>query len=413
MVDHDPPYRSNVVQTDSLFTPFTLPCGVTLQNRVVKSAMSDSLGDGCGNPTPEQIRLYERWAKGGPALTIIGEVQGDPYAAEKPGNLVLGTQSDTVMLKELTERGTQNGTLLFAQLGHAGAMTHAPIGKPKGPSALSLPGLACDALTNAEVQALPAAFACTALHAKNVGFSGVQVHAAHGFLLSQFLSPLFNKRSDIYGGTLPNRARLLLEVIDAVRDAVGPEYPVILKLNATDQLDGGFTEAEALEVLALLDQTSIDMIDISGGTYFPGAKSASDSAGHGPYFAAFSKEARDVTDKPLMLTGGIKTKQQATHIIETGLADVIGLARAFIVDPDVPTTWRDTDTEITFPRFSNPPEGGVTAWYTQQMTRIGQGSPVNLTADLDQAIADYEARDATRNEIWNAHFGKPRSQTKG
>lgn len=229
-----------------LFAPLTLPCGVTLKHRIAKSAMSDGLGDGRGNPTPAQIRLYERWAEGGAALAIIGEVQGDPRAAEKPGNLVLGALSDEPLLRELTRRGQANGTQLWVQLGHAGAMTHPPIGEPRGPSALDLPGLVCRALTLDEIAALPSQFARTATHAKTLGFGGVQIHAAHGFLLSQFLSPLFNRRSDAYGGPLAHRMRLLLEVIDAVRQAVGPAFPVALKLNATDQLDGGFGSAEAL-----------------------------------------------------------------------------------------------------------------------------------------------------------------------
>jgi 2,4-dienoyl-CoA reductase-like NADH-dependent reductase (Old Yellow Enzyme family) len=154
----------------------------------------------------------------------------------------------------------------------------------------------------------------------------------------------------------------------------------------------------------MLDQTSIDMIDISGGTYFPGAKSASDSSGRGPYFAEFSKAARGKTSKPLMLTGGIKTKEQAVEIIEEGVADVIGLARAFIIDPALPATWRNQQGDITFPRFVDPPEGGITAWYTQQMTRIGQDKPVDLTADLHKSIAEYETRDTDRTALWNEKF---------
>jgi 2,4-dienoyl-CoA reductase-like NADH-dependent reductase (Old Yellow Enzyme family) len=271
-----------MTDTTPLFQPLTLPCGVTLKNRIAKSAMSDSLGNGRGNPTRGQIRLYERWAAGGSAVSIIGEVQGDPRAAEKPGNLVLGPLSDENTLRELAQRGSSNGMQLWVQLGHAGAMAHPPISTPKGPSALDLPGLSCAALTLAEIAALPAQFAQTAQHAKALGFGGVQIHAAHGFLLSQFLSPLFNKRTDAYGGPLNHRMRLVLEVIDAVRAAVGPAFPIAIKLNATDQLEGGFAEDEALEVVKALNQTSIDMIDISGGTYFPGAKSASDSAGGGP-----------------------------------------------------------------------------------------------------------------------------------
>ncbi|MEL6839731.1 MAG: oxidoreductase [Pseudomonadota bacterium] len=394
-----------MAQTSPLFTPLTLPCGVTLKNRLAKSAMSDSLGDGRGNPTPAQIRLYERWAEGGSAVAIIGEVQGNPRAAEKPGNLALGPLSDGALLRELTSRGGAHGMQLWAQLGHAGAMAHPPISDPKGPSALDLPGLSCAALSVEEIAALPAQFARTAAHAKAVGFAGVQIHAAHGFLLSQFLSPLFNKRSDEYGGALNNRMRLLLETIDAVRTAVGPTFPVAIKLNATDQLTGGFAETEALEVIRALETTSTDLIDISGGTYFPGAKSASDRAASGPYFTEFGKAARARTTKPLMITGGFKTLAQATAAIADGAADMIGLARALVIAPDLPLRWQNTGKDIAFPRFQDPPEGGVTAWYTQALTQIGNDEPVDPKADLQTPLTDYNARDAARVPVWNAHFG--------
>ncbi len=270
-----------------LAAALTLPCGAALKNRIAKSAMSDSLGDGAGNPTDDQIRLYERWAKGGLALSIIGEVQGTPYFAEKPGNLVVNSHSDRDQLERLVKAGATNDAQLWPQLGHAGAMADAPISTPKGPSALNLTGLSCGALSVDEIQALPAKFARTASFAKQLGFGGVELHAAHGFLLNQFLSPLFNKREDTYGGSLQNRMRLLLEVISAVRNAVGPRFPVGIKLNATDQLIGGFAEDESLEVIAAIDKTAIDLIDISGGTYFPGAASSSDRANSGPYFFGF------------------------------------------------------------------------------------------------------------------------------
>jgi 2,4-dienoyl-CoA reductase-like NADH-dependent reductase (Old Yellow Enzyme family) len=173
---------------------------------------------------------------------------------------------------------------------------------------LDLPGLKCEELSLEEIQAIPTDFAATAKLANDAGFGGVQIHAAHGFLLSQFLSPLFNKRRDDYGGSIANRMRLLLETIAAVRAAVGPKFPILVKLNSSDQLEGGLDEDDALRVVVALNGTSVDLIDISGGTYFPGAKSASDSAGGGPYFVSFAERARQISDKPLMLTGGFKTR---------------------------------------------------------------------------------------------------------
>lgn len=338
----------------TLFQPLELPCGVVLKNRIAKSAMSDSLGDGRGNPTELQMRLYERWARGGLAVSIVGEVQGDPRFAEKPGNLVLGPRSDLERFRALAHSGTADGASLWLQLGHAGAMAHPPISDPKGPTALNLPGLTCTALTKEEIADLPSQFARTAMAAKELGFGGVQIHAAHGFLLSQFLSPLFNQRKDDYGGSIENRMRLIFEIIEKVRHAVGPNYPVAIKLNATDQLEGGFSEFESLRTITALDQTDIDLIEISGGTYFPGAKAASDSSTGVPYFLQFATRARPLTGKPLMVTGGFKDIHQAIEAIDRGI-DLVGLARALVLDPELPKSWRSGRiTGPDFPKFSNP-----------------------------------------------------------
>ncbi|MEM8551766.1 MAG: NADH:flavin oxidoreductase/NADH oxidase family protein [Pseudomonadota bacterium] len=389
----------------ALFKPIELHCGTRLKNRLVKSAMSDSLGDGGGDPSDSQMRLYERWAEGGVAVSIVGEVQGDPHFAEKPGNLVLGPASNLERFAALARRGSVNGAQLWLQLGHAGAMAHPPISDPRGPSALDLAGLKCSAFTESEVDALPLQFAQTARLAKELGFGGVEVHAAHGFLLSQFLSPLFNHRADKYGGSIENRMRLLLAVVEEVRRAVGPHFPVSIKLNATDQLEGGLVEEDALTVIAALDATQVDLIDISGGTYFPGAKSASDRVGGGPYFVGFAERARPLTRKPLMVTGGFKTQQQATDALARGV-DMVGLARALVLDPALPNRWLSGQAaDPTFPKFDNPPEGGITAWYTMRLTEIGEDREGTEVGDLHEAITAYDTRDDVRVDIWKSRAG--------
>ncbi|MEP2947446.1 MAG: NADH:flavin oxidoreductase/NADH oxidase family protein [Lentilitoribacter sp.] len=396
------------MSNDVLFSPFTLPCGTTIKSRLIKSAMSDSLGDGTGHPTDAQMRLYERWAEGGIAASIIGEVQGLSGFAEKPGNLVLNSNSDLDKFKLLSDRAQKNDSLLWLQLGHAGALSYAPTSNPKGPSALDLDELSCEALTLDEIKQVIEQFARTALLAKQAGFGGVQIHAAHGFLLSQFLSPLFNQRDDKYGGSIDNRTRLLLETIKAVRDLVGESFPIAIKLNSSDQLEGGLSQEDALVVVKALDQTSIDLIDISGGTYFPGAKSASDGAGKGPYFLEFAEAARKITSKPLMLTGGFKTKAQADDALARGIVDFIGLARAVIIDPSLPDNWQNSEnTSPQFPKFLHTPEGGVTAWYTMRITDIGDDKPISSEYDLDieEAMNAYELRDKARTETWLNHFG--------
>lgn len=395
-------------QHDPLFKALQLPCGVVLKNRIVKSAMSDSLGDGTGHPTPEQIRLYQRWAEGGVAASIIGEVQGTPNFAEKPGNLVLNAATNPTQFEELARQGGENDAQLWLQLGHAGALAYLPTSHPKGPSALDLPSLNCTEMTRDEIQKIPLEFAETAKLAQQAGFGGVQIHAAHGFLLSQFLSPLFNKRTDGYGGAIANRMRLLLESISATRAAVGASFPIAVKLNSSDQLEGGLVEEDALKVVAALEASSVDLIDISGGTYFPGAKAASDGAGRGPYFIEFARRARALTTKPLMLTGGFKTRAQAEKALTSGAVDVVGLARALVLEPSLPNLWKaDKTPEPDFPRFLDAPEGGITAWYTMRLTKIGANEETSDVGDLKQALLAYESRDKSRTEVWRRHFPIP------
>lgn len=399
-------------ESEILRQPLRLPCGVVLKNRLAKSAMSDSLGDGRGNPTPAQSRLYERWAEGGCALSIIGEVQATPLFPEKPGNLVLGPTSDPEKFAALAARGAAGGAQIWPQLGHAGALAHAPISRPEGPSALAVGELRCAEMPVEAVRAVPDMIADAAGLAKQFGFGGVQIHAAHGFLLSQFLSPLFNRREDGYGGSIEARCRIVTETVERVRERVGPAFPVALKINATDSLEGGLTEEESLEALRLLDATSLDLIDISGGTYFPGARASSDGAGGGPYFLDFAARARAVTKKPLMVTGGFKTRAQAAGAVASGAADMVGLARAFALDPAVAAAWlAGEDDDPAFPRFATNSPGGVTAWYTMRLTALAEGREEQFSldleadfGDLEAAVRDYDERDAARCEIWRGFF---------
>ncbi|WP_138469645.1 oxidoreductase [Poseidonocella sp. HB161398] len=395
--------------SDPLFRPLALPCGQVLKNRIAKSAMSDGLGDGTGRPSAAQMRLYRRWAAGGAAVSIIGEVQSGPRQAEAPGNLVLHPGADPAPLRALAEAGTAEGGQLWLQLGHAGALSHGATGLPRGPSALDLPGLRCAEIPAAEIAALPGEQARAARMARDTGFGGVQIHAAHGFLLGQFLSPLFNRRSDGYGGTAEKRMRLLLEVAGAVRAAVGPDFPVAVKLNSSDQLEGGFAEAEALRVIAALGAAKIDLLDISGGTYFPGAAAASDSAGKGPYFLGFARLAREVAEMPLMATGGFKTYCQARAAVAEGSIDMAGLARALALDPALPAHWQaeGSAADPDFPRFRDPPPGGVTAWYAMRLAEIA-GAGGGFGADeVQAAAAAWQAREAAQSQLWNRAFGAP------
>ena len=385
--------------------PLTLPCGAVLKNRLAKSAMSDSLADGTGDPTATQITLYQRWAQGGIALSIIGEMQGDPRFPEKPGNLVLGKHSNRQGLEALVSQASINGSHLWSQLGHAGALSHPPISHPQGPSVLNVSGIKCAAMSVNEVSALPEMYAQTATLAMAAGFSGVQIHAAHGFLLSQFLSPLFNHRKDDYGGSIKSRCRVVIKVINKVRDAVGKAFPIGVKINATDMLEGGLTQEESLEIIAMLNDTSVDLIEISAGTYFPGAKATAEGASGGPYFLSFAKRARLQTDKPLMLTGGFKTRQQAVDALASGATDIVGLARAMVLAPRLPDTWLEKSAAgPVFPKFPAAPAGGITAWYTMRLSALGENKENAFSMTPQTALSAYEKRDAQRCVRWRKKF---------
>ncbi|MEM8813631.1 MAG: oxidoreductase [Pseudomonadota bacterium] len=388
--------------------PLNLPCGVRLKNRLIKSAMSDSLGDGAGNPTPAQLRLYERWADGGAALSLIGEVQGDPRYPEKPGNLAVTPDTGLSDLQALAQRGSAHGTLIWPQLGHAGALAHPPISQPKGPSPLNVEGLQCEGMSLEDIGDLPATYARTASLAQEAGFGGVQIHAGHGFLFSQFLSPLFNHRTDAYGGSVERRFRIIGEVIDAVRQTVGSSFPIGIKINATDRLVGGLSEDAALQVVRLLDQTSVDLIDISGGTYFPGAASSSDGrSSSGPYFIDFARRAKSMTSIPITLTGGFETRDQAVAAIQDASADAIGLARAMVLNPSLANTWlEDAGGDPEFPVFDAPPVGGVTAWYTMRLAALGEDRENRFDMSPAAALEAYEMRDKKRCERWRERFGR-------
>ncbi|MEL7543222.1 MAG: oxidoreductase [Pseudomonadota bacterium] len=398
---------SDSVAADALSAKLTLPCGLVLRNRIVKSAMSDGLGDGAGRPTHEQVRLYERWADGGAALAIIGEVQVDACHPENAGNLVLADDTSIAALRPIAEAGSRGGAHIWPQLGHAGALTPPAIGPAVGPSPLDLPGLTCIGMMQDTVAQLPEIYAAGAARARAAGFSGVQIHAGHGFLLSQFLSPLFNRRDDAYGGSIAGRGRIVLEIISAIRRATDLSFAIGIKINSSDQLEGGLSEEEALAFVDMLDGTSVDLIDISGGTYFPGATASSDrkSTDDAAFFSAFAKRARKRTDIPLMLTGGITGTAQADDIISSGTADAVGLARAMVLDPTLPRTWLSAAPEDpAYPVFDAPVKGGVTAWYTMRLAAIGEDRADAFALTPQEALAACDARDQQRNRIWRGTF---------
>ena len=233
------------------------------------------------------------------------------------------------------------------------------------------------------------------------------------FSLSQFLSPLFNHRQDEYGGSVEGRSRIVLEVIKSVRSAVGPSFPIGIRINSTDKLEGGLTTDDALEVVRLLSETSIDLIDISGGTYFPGAKASSDGTSDGPYFLDFARRAKEATNIPLMVTGGFKRRKQAIDAVSSGAVDIVGLARAMVLDPNLPDAWLSEEGgDPEFPGFESRIPGGITAWYTMRLTAVGEDRESQFDSDIPAAVSQYEQRDADRCPDWTEKFTSTSNRVK-
>jgi 2,4-dienoyl-CoA reductase-like NADH-dependent reductase (Old Yellow Enzyme family) len=341
-----------------LSQPLTLPCGATLPNRIAKAAMTEGLATPQGVPTPELERLYGLWSDGGAGMLLTGNIQVDADHLERPGNVVIDREPDEAMRKALAswaQTATRGGNHLWAQISHAGRQTQKNVNPhPKAPSAvkLGLPGGQFGepvALTIAEIEDIVGRFAVCAAAVKEAGFTGVQVHAAHGYLLSQFLSPRSNRRDDQYGGSLENRARALLDIVASVRAAVGPDFPVSVKLNSADFQKGGFAFEDSLQVAQWLEQASVDLIEISGGTYeqpkLLGVEGVEEeepqhvkqsTLAREAYFVDFARAMQEKVSIPLMVTGGFRRREVMEQAISSGGANLIGLGRPLCVMTDAP-----------------------------------------------------------------------------
>lgn len=387
---------------DILFEALDLPCGVRLKNRIMKSAMSDSLGDGAGDPSAAQIALYRLWAEGGAALALIGETQFAPEGLESPGNLLIGPGGDQDKLRALASAGAAEGAALWPQLGHAGLLSYPGLGRAAGPSAMTIDGRSGEEMSADDVAGVPARFAEAARGARALGFGGVQIHAAHGFLLSQFLSPLFNRRGDKWGGDAVGRARLTLETIAAVRDAVGADYPVGLKINGSDLIEGGVAPTDARETIRLLSGSGVDLLEISSGAYLPGAPSASESGGSKLWLLELCAEARRIVDAPVTAAAGFRLRAAAAEALRDGSVDLVGMGRPFCVYPDLPRRWAQGPFDAATPRFASPPPNGVTAWHTMQLTAFGETGALDPDLTPESALEALGARDRAREPLWRA-----------
>lgn len=421
----------------TISSPLTLPCGATLKNRLAKGAMTEGLGDARNQATGGHVRLYRRWAEGGAGMLLTGNVQVDRRYLERPGNVAIdGAQSNEAIaaLREYAKAGTENGTHLWMQISHAGRQTPALVNKePVGPSdkALDMPGAQFGkprALSGAEIEDVIRRFAHAAAVARDTGFTGVQIHGAHGYLISEFLSPDVNTRTDEWGGSLENRARLLLEVVRAVRRAVGTDFPVSVKLNSADFQRGGFSHEDSIRVATWLDAEGLDLLEISGGTYEqPRLVGLDDMTLHPEkaevrrestiareaYFLEYAKDIRATVKMPLMVTGGFRTLAGMNAALGSGTMDVVGIARPLCVDPAIPAKLlsgvaKETPAyEKTLrlgPGILGPHSPinllkalngwGQQGWFCLQLLRMGEGKDPDPKMGVFSAFRNYAKNEA-------------------
>ncbi|MBK7972928.1 MAG: NADH:flavin oxidoreductase/NADH oxidase family protein [Deltaproteobacteria bacterium] len=369
--------------------------GFTVKNRLLKSAMSEVLGSPAHAPTVAHERLYEAWARGGLGLAITGNVMVDRRALGEPGNVVVEDERDLAALTRWASAGKQGGCRVWMQINHPGKQSPTFLSRePVAPSAVPLgAGLESAfatprALEPHEIEALVERFATTAAIARKAGFDGVQIHGAHGYLVSQFLSPHHNRRDDAWGGTLEKRARFAREVLAAMRRAVGEGFPIGIKINSADFQRGGFGEDESLEVIRMLVDGGIDLIEISGGTYeapaMTGAEVRESTRQREAYFLAFAERVRAAVDVPLALTGGFRTAEGMASAVSSGAVDLVGLARALALEPDLPRRVLSGEAFVSRVR---PLSTGVrkvdqltaldVSWYEHQLARLGAGKPTD------------------------------------
>ena len=397
----------NVLNPDliTLNNSYILDKGQTIKNRLFKSAMSEQLGTKEHDPKPGIVTLYGRWAKGGIGLSITGNVMIDRSALGEPKNIVLDERSDLTKFKSWSQAGKQNGAHIWVQLNHPGKQIPSFLcEEPVAPSAISL-GRGLDkgfntprALTESEILDIIKKFAMSAKLSKESGFTGVQIHGAHGYLVSQFLSSRHNQRDDKWGGSLENRMRFVLSVYSAIREQVGNSFPIGIKLNSADFMKGGFTEEESMQVVQALSDVGIDLIEISGGTYESpsmmgdkgGQKGVKESTlKREAYFLDYMEKVRKLVKTPLVVTGGFRSGSSMNEALQTSATDFIGIARTMAVDPEFPNKLM-LDNNHSMP-LEVPTTGKAMldkmamvglVWYEHQMWRLAKGKNAkpNLSA---------------------------------
>ena len=425
-----------------------LPCGVQIKNRICKGAMTEGLADEQNRATSKHINLYNRWSDGGAGILLTGNVQVDHRYLERPGNVVIEGQQTNEQLSRLTayaEAGTKNNTHLWMQISHAGRQTPASVAEtPVAPSEvqLQMPGAQFGkprSLSDEEILDIIQKFAHTASVAKETGFTGVQIHGAHGYLISEFLSPDINKRDDNWGGSLEKRSKFLLEIVRSVRKSVGDDFPVSLKLNSADFQKGGFTHEDAIQVASWLNEEGLDLLEISGGTYEQPHLVGIDmglnperaevrresTIAREAYFLDYANDIRNVFKGPLMVTGGFRSVQGMNDALNQNACDVIGIARPFCIDPQIANKLLNKDISETptlektmqvgpgllglnspFSMIKGINGWGQQAFWCLNLIRMGEDLDPNLNLGVFKAFLQYQRneKDAAKRyqEYWKS-----------
>jgi 2,4-dienoyl-CoA reductase-like NADH-dependent reductase (Old Yellow Enzyme family) len=412
-----------------------LPCGARLKNRIVKAAMSEGLADRHDHATPGHCRLYEKWARGGAGLLITGNVMVDRRHLERPGNVVLQDESGAHALRAWAAAGTLGQTHLWMQISHPGRQCPKLVSRePLAPSAVQLNLLGNfarpRAMTEEDIEDVIERFGKTAALAQQAGFTGVQVNAAHGYLISQFLSPKVNRRDDWWGGSLANRARLLLGVVAHIRQEVGAHFPIAVKLNAADFQRGGFELEDSVQCALWLADAGVDLLEISGGSFEhlrllgdrgdpetaqdPDVAPGAVKAGYFTDYALAIARALKGAGKamPLMVTGGFRTREAMERVLALGGIDLVGLARPFCATPDlahkllrgegIPADLHRPLQAggalhrwlMRFKTYRVLRVQGEVAWHARQLAKLAQGrDPASASLSLTLALLKHMSAD--------------------
>ncbi|MEM1152166.1 MAG: NADH:flavin oxidoreductase/NADH oxidase family protein [Pseudomonadota bacterium] len=425
-------------------TPLSLPSGLSLPNRLAKAAMTEGLADAQNQATDRHVTLYRQWAEGGIGLQLTGNIQVDRHHLEKAGNVVIDAQpsnEEMAALAAFASAAKSKGAPVIMQVSHAGRQTPIAINpRPAAPSSvpLDLPGKFFGpprAMEHAEIAGVIANMGLVARVARDAGFDGVQVHAAHGYLISQFLNPLANQRSDEWGGPLENRARLLRECVSAARREGGPGFTISVKLNSADFQKGGFSHEDCLAVVDMLNELGVDLLEVSGGSYEQpkmmnqeGMKPADapqvreSTRKREAYFLDYARSVKTRAKMPVMVTGGFRSREAMDSALANGEADVIGIGRPLCVETDLPNRLLNNEIEA-LPRFEdtlrlgptgllgpNSPIGlikalngfGAMGWYYQHLIALGEGRQPDAKLGLFTAFRRDQAEQAKRTKLWKA-----------